>query len=133
MRLAVTSDLHFDFQGRFTRPELIEELVLQLVEVKPDAIVLAGDIAAGFAAFEACLAEFKGLGMPVGVLAGNHDVWRDNTLALSTEALWGGALEEAAERQDLVWLESKSIRVATSPWSGRCAGTTTRPSIRRSR
>ena len=57
MRLAVTSDLHFDFGGALTPPEKIEELVLLIVESKPDAVVLAGDIAA----FEACLAEFKGL------------------------------------------------------------------------
>lgn len=111
MRLAVTSDLHFDFGGHLTPPEAIETMVLELVESKPDAVVLAGDIADGFAAFEACLAEFKGLGMPVGVVAGNHDLWRDEKLGLSTEALWGGALEEAAERQGLVWLESKSIHV----------------------
>jgi Icc-related predicted phosphoesterase len=111
MRLAVTSDLHFDFGGHLTSAEAIEAMVLDLVDSKPDAVVLAGDIAAGFAAFEACLAEFKGLGMPVGVVPGNHDLWRDDPLGLSTEALWGGALEEAAERQGLVWLETKSIRV----------------------
>lgn len=111
MRLAVTSDLHFDFGGRLTPPQAIEDMVLELVESRPDAVVLAGDIAAGFTAFEACLAEFKGLGIPVGVVAGNHDLWRDEKLGLSTEALWGGALEEAAERQGLIWLEARSIRV----------------------
>jgi len=111
MRLAVTSDLHYDFEGHLTRPAAVEELVLSLVDSRPDAVVLAGDIANGYAAFEACLAEFKGLGVPVGVVAGNHDLWRDEKLGLSTEALWGGALEEACERQGLVWLESRSIRV----------------------
>ena len=111
MRLAVTSDLHFDFGGRLTPPQAIEDMVLELVESRPDAVVLAGDIAAGFTAFEACLADFKGLGIPVGVVAGNHDLWRDEKLGLSTEALWGGALEEAAERQGLIWLEARSIRV----------------------
>lgn len=111
MRLAVTSDLHYDSEGGLTAPRLIEELVMQIVEAKPDALVLAGDIAASYAKFEACLAEFSGLGFPVGVVAGNHDLWRDDALNLSTEALWGGKLEEAADRQGLVWLERRSIRV----------------------
>ena len=117
MRLAVTSDLHFDFGGALTSPEKVEELVLLIVESKPDAVVLAGDIAAGFAAFEGCLAEFKGLGMPVGVLAGNHDLWRDDKLLLSTEALWGGALEEAADRIEEVqqmWMQMTGILESVS-------------------
>ena len=109
MRLAVTSNLHYDLEGHLTPPDAVEALVLELVEARPDAIVLAGDIAAGFAAFEACLAEFSGLRIPVGVIAGNHDLWRDDKAGLSTEALWGGALEEVAERHGLIWMESKSI------------------------
>ncbi len=111
MRLAVTSDLHFDFVGHLTRPEAITAMVVQIARSQPDAVVLAGDIAAGFAAFEACLAQFEGLGIPVGVVAGNHDLWRDNELGMSTEKLWGGALEKAAEDAGLVWLESHPIRV----------------------
>src|SRR4051794_20266396 len=99
MRLAVTSDLHYDFAGRLTRPAAIEQMVLELMDQHPDAVVLAGDVADGFEAFEACLAEFKGLRIPTGVVAGNHDLWRDSKLGLSTEALWGGKLEEAAQRQ----------------------------------
>ncbi len=113
VKLAVTSDLHFDATGGLTAPRLIEDLVLEIVESKPDALVLAGDIAASYSDFEACLAEFSGLGFPVGVVAGNHDLWRDGALGLSTEALWGGKLEEAAERNGLVWLESRSLRVGS--------------------
>lgn len=112
MKLAVTSDLHYDQTGGLTAPKLIEDLVLEIVESKPDALVLAGDIGASYDDFERCVAEFKGLGFPVGVVAGNHDVWRDNKARLSTEALWGGLLEEACERQGVLWLESHVIRVA---------------------
>ena len=53
MRLAVTSDLHFDFGGQLTPPEAITAMVVQIARSQPDAVVLAGDTAAGFAAFEA--------------------------------------------------------------------------------
>jgi 3',5'-cyclic AMP phosphodiesterase CpdA len=110
-RIAVTADLHLDFGGHLTSVEAVTNLARDIAKAEPDAIVLAGDLAHGFEAFDKCVALFAKLGVPVAVLAGNHDLWRDHRLGLGSEDLWGGKLRAAVEHHGAVWLEKKTLRV----------------------
>jgi len=109
VRLAVTSDLHFDASRELTPPEMVRRVAEEIAAQRPDAVVLAGDLGHPFANFEACLEVFEGLGAPVGVVAGNHDVWRDE--AHSSQELWERALPEAVRERGFAWLEQDTLRV----------------------
>jgi len=110
MRLLVTSDLHFDLRGRLTSRETIERMVDQMAERPCDAVALAGDIAHGLEAFEQCVAMFRRLQRPIYVLAGNHDLWRDDAREIGSEALWQRELQAATERAGGKWLEGLTAR-----------------------
>lgn len=112
MRLAITSDLHFDPDGYLTPPVAVEALAVRVMADRPDAIVLAGDLAHGLGPFSECIACFRQPRIPVAVLAGNHDVWRDEETGTGSEALFfGGVLEQAVRRQGALWLERDVLRV----------------------
>lgn len=111
MRLAVTSDLHYDPRGDLTPPERVRALARRIAGERPDAVVLAGDLAHGLAAFDACVACFEDVGAPVAVLAGNHDVWRDEETKTGSEALWSRRLREVTQARGAHWLEDAPLRV----------------------
>ena len=111
MRLAITSDLHLDPDDNLTPRAEVESLCGAIERARPDAVILAGDLGVDLAAFESCVGVFRRLGLPCGVLAGNHDLWRDERAGLSSEALWGGALREASARAGASWLEGESLRL----------------------
>jgi predicted phosphohydrolase len=109
VRIAVTGDLHFDFSGYLTSPEKVRELAGRIRAESPDAVILAGDLGHGRVQFIECLACFKGFGMPVGVVAGNHDLWSDSRGGYSSLVLWKSLLPEAAAQAGAVWLERDNM------------------------
>jgi predicted phosphohydrolase len=109
--VVVTGDLHYDPTGQLTTPARVERLVQRIRVARPHVVAIAGDVGHGLRAFRDGLACFRGLGVPVGVVAGNHDVWRDPEGAHGSEKLWGGLLEEVARGQGAVWLERETLRV----------------------
>lgn len=111
MRLIVTSDLHYDSRGDLTSPGQVEALAREIAAQEPDAVLLAGDMAHGLREFEACVACFRGVGAPVGVIAGNHDLWRDNQQRVDSTSLWAGELAAASVRAGARWLEEETLRV----------------------
>jgi predicted MPP superfamily phosphohydrolase len=111
MRLGVTSDLHYDPSGHLTSREQLEALAGTLAAERLDALVLAGDLAVSLASFEECVSMFRGVGVPLGVLAGNHDVWRDRAAELSSERLFTVELPAATERAGAIWLEQRSMEI----------------------
>ncbi|MCC6751366.1 MAG: metallophosphoesterase [Deltaproteobacteria bacterium] len=113
MRLLVTSDVHLDFGGHLTLRSTIDAMVSRMAAERPDALVLAGDLAHGFAAFEACLDAFAPLGVPTGVVAGNHDVWRDVDRHVPSRALWETELKRATRQREFAWLEEDTLRVGS--------------------
>ena len=64
MRLCVTSDLHYDIKERLTGRAAIEQMIDHMAQRPCVAIVLAG----------------------------NHDLWRDDRREIGSEALWREAL-----------------------------------------
>jgi predicted phosphohydrolase len=108
-RVAVTADLHFDRSGYLTSPEVVDHLVLRLQVAQPDAVIIAGDLGHPVGEFAACLQAFRRLSVPVGVVAGNHDVWRDEHC--SSRELWERRLPELTEQAGFVWLEGAVLRL----------------------
>lgn len=83
MKLLFYSDLHLDNNETWCKYDLVPHLLNYLREVKPDYVVIAGDIAGSakeVLMFLARLAEFKILFVP-----GNHDIW---TTAGHKDASW---------------------------------------------
>lgn len=109
-RIAVTSDLHFDATGQLTAPTTIETLVAEIRASEPAAVVLAGDLGHPLDNFRGCLAAFRSLRVPVAVLAGNHDVWRDDS-GFGSRELWGHGLADATREAGAIWLEGTELRV----------------------
>jgi 3',5'-cyclic AMP phosphodiesterase CpdA len=109
-RVAVASDLHFDSAGHLTSPATVASLVEEIRAAEPAAVVLAGDIAHPLENFRRCLAAFQSLRVPVAVLAGNHDVWRDDS-GLGSQALWEHGLADATREAGALWLEDGELRV----------------------
>ena len=111
MRVAVTSDLHYDSAGDLTPPAAIEELARRIAAERPDAVILAGDLAHGLDQFAACVRCFRDVGAPFAVLAGNHDVWRDDARGLGSQRLFDEALPAATRAEGAIWLEGETVRV----------------------
>jgi 3',5'-cyclic AMP phosphodiesterase CpdA len=109
MRIAITSDLHFDPRGNFTSPATIQALVRHIREEDPDAVLIAGDLAHGLRNFKECLSCFQGFEVPVGVIAGNHDLWRDPASGSGSLDLWRRHLPQVAKEMGFIWLEAESI------------------------
>lgn len=71
MRLAFTSDIHIDLNG----PSVLEALAEQARSVRPDVLLVAGDIATGAPTWLRTLFTLKETAPELLVVAGNHDVW----------------------------------------------------------
>jgi len=106
----VASDLHFDLAGRLTSPATVAALVEQIRATEPAAVVLAGDLGHPLENFRRCLAAFRSLPVPVAVLAGNHDVWRDE-VGLGSRELWEHGLADATREAGALWLEDGELRI----------------------
>jgi 3',5'-cyclic AMP phosphodiesterase CpdA len=106
-RIAHLSDLHF---GEAAGP-LVESLAADLLAAAPDAIVVSGDLTRDAARdeFAAALAFLGGLGMPLLVVPGNHDIPRIDlwTRFVNPKRRWRRA--SAALAQDELRLGPLSI------------------------
>jgi 3',5'-cyclic AMP phosphodiesterase CpdA len=73
LRIAVTADLHFG--PRHTAGvRTTHDLVARVGQLRPDLLILAGDIGAGDD-FEHCLALFDRFDCLKAAVPGNHDIW----------------------------------------------------------
>ena len=106
-RIAVTSDLHFDANGYLTPPSKVRSVVEAMLASGAEALVVAGDIGHPFTNFCRCLDLFAGREVPVGVVAGNHDVWRDEHH--DSRSLWEELLPLASRQRGCYWLERDRI------------------------
>lgn len=111
VRVAVAPDLHYDREGNLTPPDVLAALREELEAAGVDAVVLAGDLGHPFEELLACLEVFSGLTVPVGVVAGNHDVWRDDRRGLESADLLRRHLPDAVREAGMVWLEADDLRI----------------------
>jgi predicted MPP superfamily phosphohydrolase len=109
MKIVITSDLHYDNQGDLTSPGDVQEMVQKIAIERPNLVILAGDLSHGSKAFEACITAFQPLRVTIAVLAGNHDIWKDEAASFSSEELWGYQLESITMRQRAIWLEKQTM------------------------
>jgi 3',5'-cyclic AMP phosphodiesterase CpdA len=110
-RIAVTSDLHYDLSGALTPPEEVARVIDEMSASAPDAILVAGDIGHPLANFRGCLDLLRGRSADVGIVAGNHDVWREESL--DSERLWQHELPAATRQRGLRWLEQDTLRLGS--------------------
>src|SRR5262249_17424365 len=68
----LTADLHWGSHARGDEATLL--LASFLKQLRPDVLVLAGDIGAG-RHYEPCLALFDDLACQKALVPGNHDIW----------------------------------------------------------
>jgi 3',5'-cyclic AMP phosphodiesterase CpdA len=119
-RIAVTSDLHYDVTGALTPPGEVARVLDEMSASEPDAMLVAGDIGHPFANFRGCLDLLRGRAPEIGIVAGNHDVWREESLG--SERLWQHELPAATRERELRWLEQDTIQlgslavVGTTAW-----------------
>ena len=109
--IAVTSDLHYDVTGALTSPAEVARMLDRIAVNAPDAILVAGDIGHPFANFRGCLDLLRDRFRLVGIVAGNHDVWREESF--SSERLWRKELPAAARERGIAWLEQEAMRFGT--------------------
>ncbi len=102
IRLAVTADLHYGITDRNT----IARLVSDIAAAECDVVCLAGDIGEPETNFRAALKMFATLGIPCGVVAGNHDVWAND---YSSQELWDTVLPRITTAEGLTWLEQENL------------------------
>jgi len=80
MKIAFISDLHVDTST--DNFKIIDYLIERLLSLKPDAFIIAGDIAANIHMFEKTLKKFSVISCSKLLVAGNHDIWIDSPSSL---------------------------------------------------
>jgi 3',5'-cyclic AMP phosphodiesterase CpdA len=106
IRIIFTADIHL---GITSLPRVMQ-LVNEIETGKPDLVAIAGDIGEGIENFELVLEEFRRLGVPVGVVAGNHDVWNHDKNTPS-KLMYEKLLPKAAKSTGTTWLETENLIV----------------------
>jgi predicted phosphodiesterase len=71
VRLAVTSDIHVDKNGR----PALEALVERARELSPDVLAIAGDVATGATTWLSTMTALRAVVPRVVCVSGNHDAW----------------------------------------------------------
>jgi len=106
MRMAVTADIHLGI----TSGDVVAEMLDRIVSSSADALVVAGDVGEPLGNFRKCLSLLSATGLPVGVLAGNHDLWSTHGRYTSVD-LFEGLLPAACRDAGVVWLEQDDLRL----------------------
>lgn len=109
VRIAFTSDLHFDATGTLTPAQEVRRVAAEAAASRPQALVVLGDIGHPLRNFCGCLDLLAGRAPQVGIVSGNHDVWRD--VEHPSRVLWDSVLASETRSRGLVWLEHDSIVV----------------------
>jgi predicted phosphohydrolase len=102
LRVVVTSDTHY--QPHFAA--ILEQFVDELVELKPDCLVVAGDVGEGVEHFENMLTLLEKLPCPRLILTGNHDLWKNN--GKNSQELFETVLPKITRDHGAIWLEGEN-------------------------
>ncbi len=76
----------------------------EIAALKPDAVILAGDVGEGLGGFERMLVLLQALDCPRLILPGNHDLWAEPQA--SSEARWTEILPRLTREHGAIWLEA---------------------------
>jgi predicted MPP superfamily phosphohydrolase len=100
MRIIVTSDTHYHAEWQ----QRLAAFVGEIAALKPDAVILAGDVGEGLGGFGGMLDLLQPLDCPRLIVAGNHDLWADRQA--SSEARWTEILPRLTREHGAIWLEA---------------------------
>jgi hypothetical protein len=109
LRIAFTSDLHFDVTGSLTPAEEVRRVAGEVFASQANVLVACGDLGHPLFNFRQCLDVLVGRAPNVGIVAGNHDVWRDEHH--SSRELWEQRLPAETRDRGITWLETEAIVV----------------------
>lgn len=116
VNLAITADLHLPI----TRPEQVAAIADEMAAFKPDAAVLAGDLAESLDELERCLTLFKErLRCSIWVLAGNHDLWVRRSS--DSKGVWLDRLPRAVAAAGCQYFEGQSFIINDTAVAGTIA------------
>ena len=114
-KLIFTSDWH----AGLTSLNVIGRMLQEIASAAPDAVIVAGDQGGTLREARSALAMARAiLPCPIGVIAGNHDLWGrapggGDSLALF-EYTWPALCRELG----LVWLETEVLRIGATAVTG---------------
>ena len=106
-KILITADIHYGI----TRREQFAELQNAIVAEKPDVVLMAGDIGEGLQNIEDCLRGLQCLVCPVGIIAGNHDLWLRDYEVLDSAYLMETVLPNLVRDHKLHWLETDVLKI----------------------
>ncbi|HLY28148.1 MAG TPA: metallophosphoesterase [Aggregatilineales bacterium] len=102
MRIVVTSDTHYHRQWH----TVLTNFAVELADLKPDCLVVAGDVGEGPENFAEMLRLLEVVQCPRLVLSGNHDLW--STRTASSEHLFNTLLPQITDDHGAIWLEGEN-------------------------
>lgn len=107
-KLIFTSDWH----AGLTSSKKIGAMLQETATEKPDALIIAGDHGASLRHSRTVLALARAiLPCPIGVVAGNHDLWGRTPEGGDSLALFEYTWPAICRELGLIWLESEVIRI----------------------
>lgn len=114
-RIIFTSDWH----AGLTSSDTIGALLRDIAANTPDAVIIAGDQGGTLREARAALALARAiLPCPIGIIAGNHDLWGRAPGGGDSMALFKGTWPALCRELDLVWLETDVMRIGATAITG---------------
>ena len=106
-KILITADIHYGI----TRREQFAELQNAILADQPDVVLVAGDIGEGLQNIQDCLRGLQCLACPVGIIAGNHDLWLRDYEVRDSAQLMEVVLPELVRDHKLHWLETDVLKI----------------------
>lgn len=114
-KIIFTSDWH----AGLTSLDVIGALLRDIAATTPDAVIIAGDQGGTHREARSALALARAiLPCPIGVIAGNHDLWGRAPGGGGSLALFERTWPALCRELDLVWLESEVLRHGSTAITG---------------
>jgi predicted phosphodiesterase len=117
MRLALTSDIHVDNNGR----DVLSALVERVRALAPDVLVVAGDVATGPVTYLETMLALRASAPEVVVVAGNHDVWSSPAQVAAGVDAWARLdqiLPALCREADVRYLDAGPIEIGGVGFAG---------------
>lgn len=114
-KLVFTSDWH----AGLTSIDVIGRILQEIAAAEPDALIVAGDQGGTLREARSAIALARAiLPCPIGVIAGNHDLWGRAPGGGDSLALFEHTWPALCRELGLVWLETEVLRVGATAITG---------------